>query len=303
MKLLAETIGVDKILFGSDWPHGEGLADPMTFTADIPQFPEFSDEDTRKVMRDNALDLLGVNVRRDRHVAPWASGPSAMSSTPSPTSFRDRTMTVCGDRRTTYGEMAERTRRLANFLADKGFGAHRERDGLDNWECGQDRVALIMYNDRYPEMVVGCLKARTVPVNVNHHYTPREVADLLDYVKPRAVIYHRALGAKFADVLRRTGRRPADLGRRRQRRPGPRRGRSTWTTLWRKVIRNAGSRRRRTTSSCTARAARPAAEGRAVAAERHLRVVDGGRRPRVRRPRSTTRCAATRARRGSRCRR
>ena len=60
MKLLAETIGVDKILFGSDWPHGEGLADPMTFTADIPQFPEFSAEDTRKVMRDNALDLLGV---------------------------------------------------------------------------------------------------------------------------------------------------------------------------------------------------------------------------------------------------
>ncbi len=26
VKLLAETIGVDKILFGSDWPHGEGLA-------------------------------------------------------------------------------------------------------------------------------------------------------------------------------------------------------------------------------------------------------------------------------------
>ena len=113
----------------------------------------------------------------------------------------DRTMTVCGERRTTYGEMAARTRRLANFLADKGFGAHDERDGLQNWECGQDRVALVMYNDRYPEMVLGCLKARTIPVNVNHHYTPREVADLLDYVKPRAVIYHRALGAKFADVL------------------------------------------------------------------------------------------------------
>ena len=62
VKLLADTIGVDKILFGSDWPHGEGLADPMSFTADIPQFPEFSAEDTRKVMRDNALDLLGVKV-------------------------------------------------------------------------------------------------------------------------------------------------------------------------------------------------------------------------------------------------
>jgi fatty-acyl-CoA synthase len=113
----------------------------------------------------------------------------------------DRRMTVCGDRNTTYGDMAASSRRLANFLADSGFGAHRERDGLDNWECGQDRIALIMFNDRYPEMVIGALKARTIPVNVNHNYTPREVAELLDYVKPRAVIYHRALGVKFADVL------------------------------------------------------------------------------------------------------
>ena len=113
----------------------------------------------------------------------------------------DRTMTVCGERRTTYAAMSERTRRLANFLAERDFGAHCERDQLDGWQCGQDRIALIMYNDRYPEMVLGALKARCVPVNVNHHYTPREVAELLDYVKPRAVVYHRALGAKFADVL------------------------------------------------------------------------------------------------------
>ena len=113
----------------------------------------------------------------------------------------DRTMTVCGERRTTYAAMSERTRRLANFLAERDFGVHCERDQLDGWQCGQDRIALIMYNDRYPEMVLGALKARCVPVNVNHHYTPREVAELLDYVKPRAVVYHRALGAKFADVL------------------------------------------------------------------------------------------------------
>jgi fatty-acyl-CoA synthase len=113
----------------------------------------------------------------------------------------DRTMTVCGNRRSTFAETADRSRRLANFLAGRGFGAHRERATLANWECGQDRVALIMHNDLYPDMVIGCLKARTVPVNVNFHYTPREVHELLEYVKPSAVIYHRSLGAKFADVL------------------------------------------------------------------------------------------------------
>jgi 3-oxocholest-4-en-26-oate---CoA ligase len=115
----------------------------------------------------------------------------------------DRLMTICGDRRSTYAESAERTRRVGNFLAARGFGAHHERDALNRWECGQDRVALIMNNDLYPDMVIGCLKGRVVPVNINHYYTPREVEELLDYVKPRGVIYHRALGAKFADVLSR----------------------------------------------------------------------------------------------------
>jgi 3-oxocholest-4-en-26-oate---CoA ligase len=113
----------------------------------------------------------------------------------------DRPITVCGDRRSTFAETADRTRRLANFLADRGFGAHRERTSLQNWECAQDRVALVMHNDLYTDMVIGCLKARTVPVNVNYNYTPREVSELLDYVRPRAVIYHKSLGAKFADVF------------------------------------------------------------------------------------------------------
>lgn len=113
----------------------------------------------------------------------------------------DRTMTVCGDRRSTFAETAERTRRLANFLHDRGLGVHTERSALNNWECGQDRVALLMHNDLYPDMFLACLKARVVPVNVNHHYAPGEVADLLAYLGPSAIIYHRGLGQKFADVL------------------------------------------------------------------------------------------------------
>jgi predicted TIM-barrel fold metal-dependent hydrolase len=53
---LAELIGVEHILFGSDWPHGEGLAEPTDF---VKELDEFSAADVRKIMRDNALDLLG----------------------------------------------------------------------------------------------------------------------------------------------------------------------------------------------------------------------------------------------------
>lgn len=56
---LAEAIGVDKILFGSDWPHGEGLESPVSFAEEL---KGFSESDVRKIMRDNALDLLGVQV-------------------------------------------------------------------------------------------------------------------------------------------------------------------------------------------------------------------------------------------------
>ncbi|MCU0274699.1 MAG: amidohydrolase, partial [Acidimicrobiales bacterium] len=56
---LADTIGVEHILFGSDWPHGEGLAEPLQFTKEL---TGFSEADVRRIMRDNALDLLGTPV-------------------------------------------------------------------------------------------------------------------------------------------------------------------------------------------------------------------------------------------------
>lgn len=116
-------------------------------------------------------------------------------------SVPDRIMTICGERRRSFGETLDQTRRLAGFLAAHGLGAHRDRAELEDWECGQDRVALIMHNDRYTDVVIGCLKARTVPVNVNYNYTRREIADLLRYVQPSAAIYHRCLGARFLDVF------------------------------------------------------------------------------------------------------
>lgn len=106
----------------------------------------------------------------------------------------DRVMTVCGNRSSTFRESALRTRRLANFLLDRGFGAHQPRSALKPWQCGQDRIALVMYNDLYTDAMIGCLRARVVPVNVNHHYSAREVRELLEYVAPRGIIYHKSLG-------------------------------------------------------------------------------------------------------------
>ena len=51
---LTASIGADRVLFGSDWPHAEGLADPASFVDDL---PGFADADIRRIMRDNALEL------------------------------------------------------------------------------------------------------------------------------------------------------------------------------------------------------------------------------------------------------
>ena len=42
------------MIFGSDYPHAEGLADPLSFVDDL---PGFSDEEIRLVMRENGLEL------------------------------------------------------------------------------------------------------------------------------------------------------------------------------------------------------------------------------------------------------
>ena len=59
LRALADLIGVERVLFGSDWPHGEGLAQPIDFMKEL---HAFDDAEVRKIMRDNALDLLGPGV-------------------------------------------------------------------------------------------------------------------------------------------------------------------------------------------------------------------------------------------------
>lgn len=55
---LAEIIGVDHILFGSDWPHPEGLARPLDYVHNLAR--QFDDASITKIMRGNGAALLGL---------------------------------------------------------------------------------------------------------------------------------------------------------------------------------------------------------------------------------------------------
>jgi fatty-acyl-CoA synthase len=103
----------------------------------------------------------------------------------------DRECLVWRDRRLTYADVTERTRRLANYLASRGLGARRPRSELAGWESGQDHVALYMYNgNEYIEGMLGAFKARVVPVNVNYRYVEEELVYLLQNSQARALVYH-----------------------------------------------------------------------------------------------------------------
>jgi len=106
---------------------------------------------------------------------------------------------VMGDRRLTWGEVRERTRRLANHLLGVGLGCHTERADLAGHESGQDHLAIYLHNGaEYLESMVGAWKARVAPLNVNYRYVADELTHLLGDARATAVVVH----SRFAPTLR-----------------------------------------------------------------------------------------------------
>ena len=54
---LADLVGVDRVLFGSDYPHPEGLADPASYVQELEGLP---DESVRKIMGGNLARLTNI---------------------------------------------------------------------------------------------------------------------------------------------------------------------------------------------------------------------------------------------------
>jgi 3-oxocholest-4-en-26-oate---CoA ligase len=127
-------------------------------------------------------------------------------------SLADRECIVWGDRRLTYGQVSERSRRLASYLHGHGLGLHHERAELQGWESGQDHLALALYNgNEYLEGMLGSYRARVAPFNVNYRYVGEELQYLLDDARPRAMILHSSLAPTLAEVLPTLDSRPEVL--------------------------------------------------------------------------------------------
>ena len=113
----------------------------------------------------------------------------------------DRTLIAWRDRRWTYGEIAERSRRLASFLHAQGLGCHTERGALAGHEVGQDMLGIYGYNgNEWLEAMLGSFKARVAPFNVNYRYVRDELSYLLRDAGTTAMVYQGAFAPLMAEV-------------------------------------------------------------------------------------------------------
>ncbi len=120
----------------------------------------------------------------------------------------DRDCIVAGERRLSYRDVGDRSRRLANALRRRGLGRVTERTQLEGHESGQDHLGIYLHNcPEYLEAMLGAYKARVAPFNVNYRYVAEELEYLLGDSGARAIVFHSA----FAPVLDEVRGRLTDL--------------------------------------------------------------------------------------------
>jgi acyl-CoA synthetase (AMP-forming)/AMP-acid ligase II len=109
---------------------------------------------------------------------------------------------VFRDRRLTWADVTDRTRRLANHLLRAGLGCRRERSDLAAHESGQDHLAVYLHNgNEYLESMLGAFKARVAPFNVNYRYVAEELRYLLVDSQATAIVVHSRFAPTLAEVL------------------------------------------------------------------------------------------------------
>src|SRR6059036_3336670 len=88
---------------------------------------------------------------------------------------------IDGDRRVTYGELAQRAERLARLLVSKGFVAG-------------DRLAYLVLNSLdFVELTFACCRLGVIAVPLNTRYAIPELDEALRDAEPRGFVRHLTL--------------------------------------------------------------------------------------------------------------
>ena len=96
---------------------------------------------------------------------------------------------VAGDVRLTYGDLDARSNRFAHHLTGLGLapGTH---------------VGILAHNRaEWVEAMIGCYKARCVPINLNYRYVAPELRYVVDNADLEVLVFERELGQLVADAL------------------------------------------------------------------------------------------------------
>lgn len=116
----------------------------------------------------------------------------------------ERECLVHRDRRLTWAQVTDRSRRLGDLLRTHGLGCRRSRAELENWESGQDHIGIYLYNGiEYLEAMLGAFKARAAPFNVNYRYVDEELVYLFENAEAKAVIFHACFAPTLARIRKR----------------------------------------------------------------------------------------------------
>jgi fatty-acyl-CoA synthase len=108
----------------------------------------------------------------------------------------DRLALVAGPARLTYRQLDERANRFAHHLEASGVptGAH---------------VGILARNRaEWAETMIGCYKARTVPVNLNFRYVAPELTYVIDNADLCVLVFERDLAPLVAESVAASGDRP-----------------------------------------------------------------------------------------------
>jgi 3-oxocholest-4-en-26-oate---CoA ligase len=106
----------------------------------------------------------------------------------------DRLALIDGDVRLTYRELDERGNRFGHHLAACGVGK-------------DDHVGIYAQNShQWLEAMLGCLKVRAVPINVNYRYVTDELSYLIGNAELVACVFDQEYAGRLAEVAERSPR-------------------------------------------------------------------------------------------------